>query len=333
MVNRSRASAAAVLVAFALVTSHAAQQAQSREVDAVDFGELNGGEPYNASGVVALDGSRFLFVDNNSSAALYELALDADGAMRGPIVRRPLTGLAPDAVGDLESLTSAAIGRTRYLFAASSLNAKVDKTTGEVTRALEGLVRVRYAPSGTLRAEAMPGFRAWLVSRVPRLAEAAARVADEAGLNVEGLAWDPVRRALLVGVRSPLAGGKPFVVPVRVRNLGGPWRTDNLEVLPEIVLATEKTDQGIRDIQYDSGRHAFLVLVGRSVSGTATPFQLYVWDGAATGKVRLLRDLSFPEKMKPEGVAVGSVGGRRAIVFVDDRGGFAVLRDDDPRLK
>jgi hypothetical protein len=179
----------------------------------------------------------------------------------------------------------------------------------------------------------MPGFRAWLLSRVPRLAEAASRVADESGLNVEGLAWDPVRRALLVGVRSPLAGGKPFVVPVRVKNLDGPWRTDNLEVLPEIVLATEKADQGIRDIQYDPGRHAFLVLVGRSVSGTATPFQLYLWDGAATGKVRLLRDLSFAEKMKPEGVAVGSVGGRRAIIFVDDRGGFAVLRDDDPRVK
>jgi hypothetical protein len=194
-------------------------------------------------------------------------------------------------------------------------------------------VRIHYARAGELRAEVMQGFRAWLVSRVARLAEAASRVPDDSGLNVEGLAWDPVRHALLVGVRSPLAGGKPFLVPLRVKDLGGPWRTDNLEALPEIVLATDKTDQGIRDLEYDPVRHAFLVIVGRSVSGTATPFQLYRWDGDASGKVRLLQDFTFAEKMKPEGIAVGHVGGKRSVIFVDDRGGFAVVREDDPRLK
>jgi hypothetical protein len=37
--------------------------------------------------------------------------------------------------------------------------------------------------------------------------------------------------------------------------------------------------------------------------------------------------------MRVEGVAPGKVGGRGAIVFVDDAGGYQLLWDDDPRLE
>ena len=40
----------------------------------------------------------------------------------------------------------------------------------------------------------------------------------------------------------------------------------------------------------------------------------------------------FHKRMKVEGVTHGTVGGRGAIVFVDDAGGYQLLWDDDPRL-
>ena len=66
-----------------------------------DFGELNGGEPYNASEVFALADSRFLFCDNNVSDALFEFQLDPDGALTGPILRRQVEVLQPGAIDDI----------------------------------------------------------------------------------------------------------------------------------------------------------------------------------------------------------------------------------------
>src|SRR5215510_9766412 len=63
-----------------------------RMITPIPFGELNGGEEYNASGVVPLGDSRFLFCDNHVADALYELDLTSDGQMQGSLIRRPLQG-------------------------------------------------------------------------------------------------------------------------------------------------------------------------------------------------------------------------------------------------
>jgi hypothetical protein len=109
------------------------------------------------------------------------------------------------------------------------------------------------------------------------LAVAAAR--GHGGLNIEGLAWDASRHALLLGLRTPLHLTRPIVVPIRVEDLAGPWDTSNLELLPSIYLDLEGAvgDQGIRDLQYDPTRRAFLVLVGNDTSLSTSPFRLYVW--------------------------------------------------------
>jgi hypothetical protein len=41
----------------------------------------------------------------------------------------------------------------------------------------------------------------------------------------------------------------------------------------------------------------------------------------------------FDPRFRVEGVTPGSIGGRDAIIFVDDRGGYQVLWGDDPRLQ
>ena len=128
---------------------------------------------------------------------------------------------------------------------------------------------------------------------------------------------------------------KPLVLAVRVKDLGGPWTVDNLEMLPAVRLQIDDVgdEEGVRDLQYDPSRKAFLVVVGNSTSASKGPFRMYLWDGGESGAVRAFGGLWFAPKMKPEGVTHGTVGGRGATVFADDAGGYAVLWDDDARAR
>src|SRR5262245_8262462 len=60
--------------------------AKHPRIKSIAFGERPGAEPYNASEIVAIADSRFLFCDNNISDALFELRLQADGTMASPLI-------------------------------------------------------------------------------------------------------------------------------------------------------------------------------------------------------------------------------------------------------
>jgi hypothetical protein len=65
------------------------------------------------------------------------------------------------------------------------------------------------------------------------------------------------------------------------------------------------------------------------VEDAGAPYSLYEWDGNAGGAMRRL-NVVFAKKMKPEGITRGSIGGRTALIIVDDGGGFQVVRGDNP---
>jgi hypothetical protein len=298
-------------------------------VTPIPFGELNDGEAYNASGVVPLDDSRFLLCDNHVSDALYELDLTSDGQKPGKLIRRPLQGLGEDSVDDLESMTLAEEGGRKFLFVASSLCLKKGRQSMQekpTNVAANGLLRVTVNPDHGLSAENMPGFRNWLIQHEPELAPAATRVANEGGLNIEGLAWDHNRGALLFGVRTPAPEGKSMVIPIKVKNYTGSWTTDNLEALPPIWLTPEPAEgpQGIRSLEYIAPLNTFLVVTGNTVEDSKAPFTLYEWDGQTAGAMRRV-PLTFAAKMKPEGMTAGTIGGKPALLFVDDAGGFQAV--------
>lgn len=284
---------------------------------------------FNASGVVAVSQSRFVFIDNRDAGALYELNLNPDGSQDGPTVRRPIIGLGDDALSDPEGIARIDRDGGIDLIVASSLGVRSVKA-GEVD-ACDGLVRVRYAPEGDLHAEAMRGFRDWVIAGHPAFAAAAELTPDQGGLNLEGLAWDPSRGALLFGVRSPVTDGRISVLCAYL-DTDAPWSTAALRVGP--TLSIDKSDfdepQGIRDIDYDPVRQEYLVVVGRSISGRNVPFELCTWDG--TGSTVHVVDAKFKpgtskrSPMKPEGVTAFPGGGVRQVLIVDDAGGFAVLR-------
>jgi Protein of unknown function (DUF3616) len=303
--------------------------------------ERPGPEPHNASEIVAIDDSRFLFCDNNIGDALLELRLAADGAMACPLIRRPLRGIEPGTVDDLEGMTHVRTGGGSFIVAMPSLSLKRRKgchrkksKRGKESPARDCLLRITFGKDDWLEAEVLSGFRGWIVENAPELGKSPRYLPDDGGLNVEGLGWNPAEGVLLLGVRTPVIEGKPFILRVRLKQVDGPWSLSNLEMLPPVLLAIKdgRGEQGIRTIGFDPPRGAWLIVAGNSTSASRAPFTLYSWDGNPRGVVHHFEDVRFHKRMKAEGVTHGTVGGRGAVVFVDDAGGYQVLWDDDPRL-
>ena len=172
----------------------------------------------------------------------------------------------------------------------------------------------------------MRGFRDWLISAYPQLAASARVRPKDGGLNIEGIAWDKRRHALLFGLRTPAPGGKPLILPVKVKDIAGPWTTNNLEAQPPIRLSVEPVgdEQGIRGLYNERDRDSFLVITGKSIHHGEAPFSLYGWNGHADGAPRRF-NVRFAREMKPEGITRGVIGGKAALVIVDDGGGFQVI--------
>ena len=87
---------------------------------------------------------------------------------------------------------------------------------------------------------------------------------------------------------------------------------------------TDVASNAIAPSQEDAPRDP--ALTPGPAPATAEP-PLYAWDGDESGKVERL-PARFDDAMRVEGVTRGTVGGRGALVFVDDRGGYAVAWDE-----
>jgi hypothetical protein len=315
---------------------------KSPSVKPIAFGERPGPEPYNASEIVAIDDSRFLFCDNNIGDALLELRLAADGTMACPLIRRPIRGIDAGTVDDLEGMAHVPWDGGSFIIVMPSLSLKQRKKRynkkskrGKESTARHGLLRITFGENDRLEAEVLPAFREWVVENAPELGKSPRYLPDDGGLNIEGLAWSSPEGVLLLGVRTPVIEGKPIILRVRLKQPDGPWHLSNFEMLPPVPLAImdDRGEQGIRTIEFDASRGAFLIVAGNATSASRAPFTLYSWDGNAQGVVRHFATVRFQKRMKVEGVTHGTVGGRGAIIFVDDAGGYQLLWDDDPRLR
>jgi hypothetical protein len=261
--------------------------------------------------------------------------------MACPLIERPLQGIEAGVIDDIEGITLVENAGRKYIFALPSLSLKQRKKVhkkksrqGKIAAARSVLLRIRITEDEQLQAELIPDFRSWLIERAPELGKAHRYLPDSGGLNIEGVAWDSASHALLLGVRTPVSDRRPLILRVRLKEFDGPWALDNFEMLPPITLEPEYRgeDQGIRALEYDPSRNVFLIVIGNATSASTAPFSLYTWDGNAQGLVRRFKQIRFHKRMKVEGVTHATIGGRGALVFVDDAGGYQLLWDDDPRL-
>jgi hypothetical protein len=245
-------------------------------------------------------------------------------------------------VDDLEGMTRVRTDGGSFIVVMPSLSVKQRKghhakksKRGRECAARNCLLRITSGADDRLEAEVLWAFREWIVENAPELGRAPSYLPDDGGLNVEGLGWSSTEGVLLLGVRTPVVEGKPLILRVRLRQVDGPWHLSNFEMLPPVLLATkgDQGEQGIRTIGFDPAHGVWLIVAGNSTSASKAPCTLYSWDGNAQGAVRHFEKVRFQKRMKVEGVTHGSVGGRGAIIFVDDAGGYQLLWDDDPRLE
>lgn len=295
-------------------------------VTAAPFEERTAKGHINASSLLPFSDSTFLVVDDLTDDAFYELRFFADGRKAQPLVRHAVAGLATGAVEDLEGTTPVEVDGRRYLVAVSSL----ENAEGERTE--DGFVRIVIGESGQLSGEVMPGFRTWLVANNPRVADLAS---GSDSLDVEGLAWDPDARMLLLGVRSATRSRQPLILRVKVKDWSAPWTVDNLEAAESVELRVPGggAAKGIYSLVRHPSRPIFYAVV-RDSDGRSGSAELFTWNGKPGGDVRLVPDIVFHPAMRPEGLAFGTIGGRLALVIVDDNGGYSVLwADEIPSLK
>lgn len=288
----------ALRVAVAAVALAAAVSARAADLGPVHT--LAGG-PYEASGAVqSPDGKGVLFVDDARPDTVFWIDFAADGSPAGPATAIPLG----TSVVDPEGITTD--GTYVYIVGSQSRG----KPGGA------GLVRFRL-DGGHRRAEGVQSIDDLTSLLADTLSGSAGKGGKKSGLNIEGLAWDARGGRLLLGLRAPLDGGRAQVVPARLREPRGAFTAANLEVGAPLTL--DLGGSGIRGIEGD-GAGGYWVIAG-GVQGAGTS-RLVRWGGSGSS-VKVVA--TFPDDLKPEGVAPAKVGGRTVTLVLCDTSRYVLM--------
>jgi hypothetical protein len=270
------------------------------------------GGKFDASGVAGVAGTDgVLFVDNGREGQVLWMGLDQNGKQVGDIKTLELG--AP--IEDIEGITTD--GPHFYVVSSQSRPKAI---------ATDGLVRFRFDARGQKieGVEAISGLKRFLVENVNELREEGDRKGKEGGLNIEGLAWDPRGRRLLLGLRSPIVNGHGLLVPLKLRDPRGAFSIENMEVENSKAIRLPLEGLGIRSIEYDAQAKVFRIISGASEDQDQVDFGLWEWNGDE--KQPVLRETNrFDNSLKPEGVARATVGGRSFIIIVFDASGYTIM--------
>ena len=119
----------------------------------------------------------------------------------------------------------------------------------------DGIVRLRFDASRhqVVERASISALKAFLAAHVKELNGIDPRRGDDEELNIEGLAWDPVRSRLLLGLRAPVIDGHGRLgTPLKLRDPRWPFEADNLEVDGGKAIRLALGGSGIRNLEYDT---------------------------------------------------------------------------------
>jgi hypothetical protein len=268
------------------------------------------GGTFEASGVVHVPGTDgVLFVDDDHQDEIFFMRLGEDRKQAGSITR---VKLAANII-DLEGITTD--GTYFYVVGSQS------KATGGD---LAGLARFRFDAKGQRAADtqSISGLKSFLADNVAELRGMQNTTYEAGGINVEGIAWDPKRTRLLLGLRSPVVEGQALVVPLKLRDPQGAFSFENMEVEDRKAIRLPFNGAGIRSIEYDELRNTFRLITGAGPDSERMDFKLWEWNG--NGEPPTLREMeTFDRRLKPEGITRISFGDRNFIFIVFDTNGYA----------
>ena len=279
---------AATIVASAGFTAHLAGTA-------AEPARIAGGQ-FEASGVVHVPASQtVLFVDDGRTREVFALEVNADGSQRG---NAKAVALQAD-VTDPEGITTD--GKLFYLVGSQS---KKTGTDGD------GLVRFAFnASTGQAqRIERIQGLKKWLTGHVAELSGAAA-------LNIEGLAWDPAGKRLLMGLRAPVVDGQALIIPIKFKDPAGPFAIDNLAVDGGKAMRVALDGAGIRSMEYDEKASAFRIIAEAGANRNNRDFRIVEWRAGDQSVREVAR---FASSLKPEGITRMMLDGQSRTLIVFD---------------
>jgi hypothetical protein len=273
------------------------------------------GASFESSGVIYVPGSNgILFVDDGRSAGCFWMQLDDSGHQAGPI---KYVHLDTD-VEDPESITFD--GSHFYILGSQS-----DPEAGK----RNALVRFHFDPNtgSASNLEKIEDLRSFLLKSVPELKGAGEKSGAEGGLNVEGMTWDPRNKMFLLGLRSPMIEGQAYqalVLPIRLKNLAGPFSLDNLELAAPEPIKLRLGNLSIRDIHYDTRLKSFLIIAGAPKDREKGDFSLWQWDGRPDEEG--LREITaLDARLKPEGITRAEIAGSDFVFLVYDASSYSRL--------
>jgi len=145
-------------------------------------------------------------------------------------------------------------------------------------------------------------------------------VKREGGLNIEALEMSADQRRLLIGLRSPLLGGRAIVA-----SLENPRAIFDEGAKPQIASTLTTLDlagNGIRGMAYAPCLAGYL-LIGGPVARQEVDFSLWFWSGAPQDRPRRVHVAGLPGLEHAEGVTQALFDGQARIVVVSDDGNRA----------
>ena len=270
------------------------------------------GGTFEASGVAHVPGtSGVLFVDDGRPDEIFWMQLDEGRTQNGPVKAVKLGA----SVIDLEGITT---DGSRFYIVGSQSKSK----GGDLT----GLVRFSFNADGQRveAVESVAGLKKFLADNVAELRGMANTSYKDGGINVEGIAWDPKGARLLLGLRSPVVDGQALVVPLRLKDANGPFSQENLEVEDGKAIRLPLAGVGIRSIEFDERRKAFVIITGAAANSEKADFKLWEWNGD-TSSPGLRETDTFDRKLKPEGITRFSTGQRDFTFIVFDTSGYVAM--------
>jgi hypothetical protein len=270
------------------------------------------GGTFEASGVAHVPGTDgVLFVDDGRPDQIFWMELGEDLIQSGPV--KPIKLGA--SVIDLEGITN---DGSRFYIVGSQSKSK----GGDLT----GLVRFNFNAQGQRveAVETVDGLKKFLADNVAELRGFANTSYKDGGINVEGIAWDAKGGRLLLGLRSPVVDSHALLVPLKLQDPQGPFSQDNLKVEGAKAIRLPLASSGIRSIEFDERRKAFVIITGAAANREKDDFKLWEWNGDSSAPT-LRETETFDRKLKPEGVTRFSTGKRDFTFIVFDTSGYVAM--------
>ncbi len=267
------------------------------------------GGTFEASGVVHVPGTDgVLFVDDGRPNEIFWLPLGGDRKQAGAIKNIDIA----TSIIDLEGITTD--GTYFYIVGSQSKTKGADQA---------GLARFTFdaASQRAVGTQAATGLKKFLAENVAELRGMENTKYNDGGINVEGVAWDPQHKRLLLGLRSPIVDGHALVVPLKLRDPKGSFSFDNLEVEEHKAIRLQLGGAGIRSIEYDESRKAFYLITGAGPNNEKLDFKTWEWSGNA--QTSALREINtFDRRLKPEGITRVANGNGDFTFIVFDTSGY-----------